>query len=197
MKRQRGFNLMELAVTLALAGAIMSLGVPNFIQFRANNLLTSTANDFLAVVLTARTEALKRQGSVSICGSSNPDDPEAVCSDSDVTGYIAFADTNGDCLRDDGEDIVRAQTEVTPNVQTDADGVCLSFAANGFRQIVPDRATVNRAVFCDERGNELSGIGDTDSFARGFEVLPTGRARLTRNYEEIESWDAGFGVACP
>ena len=47
MKRQRGFNLMELAVTLTLAGAIMSLGVPNFIQFRANNLLTSTANDFL------------------------------------------------------------------------------------------------------------------------------------------------------
>lgn len=197
MKRQRGFNLMELAVTLTLAGAIMSLGVPNFIQFRANNLLTSTANDFLGVVLTARTEALKRQGTVSICGSANPDEPDAECADADITGFIAFADANNDCLRDADEAIVRAQTEINEAIQTDSDGVCLSFAANGFRQIIADRATVNRALFCDDRGDALTGIGTTDSFARGFEVLPTGRARITRNRDEIVAWEADFGVSCP
>jgi prepilin-type N-terminal cleavage/methylation domain-containing protein len=197
MKRQRGFNLMELAVTLTLAGAVMSLGVPNFIQFRANNLLTGVANDFLGVVLTARTEALKRQGSVSVCGSANPDEPDAECADAGITGYIAFADTNNDCLRDADEVVVRAQTEINPAIQTDADGVCLSFAANGFRQIIPDRDTVNRAVFCDDRGDALTGIGTTDSYARGFEVLPTGRARITRNRDEIVSWEADFGVECP
>lgn len=197
MKRQRGFNLMELAVTLTLAGAVMSLGVPNFIQFRANNLLTGAANDFLAVVLTARTEALKRQGSVSVCGSANPEAPDAECADAGITGYIAFADTNNDCLRDAAEVVVRAQPEINPAIQADADGVCLSFAANGFRQIIPDRDTVNRAVFCDDRGDALTGIGTTDSYARGFEVLPTGRARITRNRDEIVSWEADFGVECP
>ena len=52
---------MELAVTLSLAGAVIALGAPNFIEFRNNNRLTSAANEFLGAALTARTEALKRR----------------------------------------------------------------------------------------------------------------------------------------
>ena len=136
-------------------------------------------------MLTARTEALKRQGTVSICGSANPDEPDAECADADITGFIAFADANNDCLRDADEAIVRAQTEINEAIQTDSDGVCLSFAANGFRQIIADRATVNRALFCDDRGDALTGIGTTDSFARGSRccppAVPASRATATRS----------------
>ena len=134
-KLQRGFTLMELAVTLSLAGAIIALGAPNFIEFRNNNRLTGAANEFLGAALSARTEALKRQMPVALCPSDNPEDPEAECSDGEFTGWIVFADANNDCLRDAGEDIVRAQTTLETQVLPDSNGVCLSFAANGFRQV--------------------------------------------------------------
>ena len=195
-RRQGGFTLMELAVTLSLAGAVIALGAPNFIEFRNNNRLTSAANEFLGAALTARTEALKRQAPVALCPSDNPEDPDAECSDGAFTGWIVFADANNDCLRDDGEDIVRSQPTLEDALMPDSNGVCLSFAANGFRQVIAGRATVTRAVFCDERGDAPTNSTSTDSFARGIDVQPTGRARITRNRTEIVSW-AGTGVACP
>jgi type IV fimbrial biogenesis protein FimT len=199
MHRQRGFNLMELVVTLGLAAVIIGIGAPNFEQFRANNRLTGVANDYLGAVLSARTEALKRQTPVAMCPSDNPDSPDAECSDGNFTGWITFVDENNDCLRDEDDDeILRAQPTVDEAVLTDSNGVCLSFAANGFRQVIAGRNTVTRAVFCDERGNNPIAPESPDSFARGIEIQPTGRAANVRDLETIDSWSAApTEVECP
>jgi type IV fimbrial biogenesis protein FimT len=198
MKRQRGFNLMELVVTLGLAAVIIGIGAPNFEQFRANNRLTGVANDYLGAILSARTEAMKRQTPVALCPSDNPESPDAECSDGTFTGWITFVDENNDCLRDEDDDeVLRTQPTIDEAVLTDSSGVCLSFAANGFRQVIAGRATVTRTVFCDERGNNLITPDSTDSFARGIEVQPTGRAAIVRNRVTIAAWSGAFGVACP
>src|SRR5688572_31959540 len=101
----RGFTVMELAVVLAIAGVIVGIGAPTFNQFRLNNRLTNAANDALAAITKGRTEAIKRQASVSMCASASPnvDDPE--CTDGATAGFIVFLDGNSDCLRDDDEDL--------------------------------------------------------------------------------------------
>lgn len=198
MNRQRGFNMMELVVTLGLAAVIIGIGAPSFEQYRANNRLTGVANDYLGAILSARTEALKRQTPVALCPSDNAESPDAECSDGAFTGWITFVDANNDCLRDTGTDeLVRAQPTIDAAVLTDSNGVCLSFAANGFRQVIAGRATVNRTLFCDERGNNLIFPTSADSFARGIDVQPTGRAAIVRNRVTIATWSGGFGVACP
>ena len=77
--RSRGFTIVELMVTLSIAALILAIGAPSFNEFRRNNRLTGTANDFLGAVQTARTEAIKRQLQVSVCPSANPNDASPTC----------------------------------------------------------------------------------------------------------------------
>jgi type IV fimbrial biogenesis protein FimT len=193
---QRGFTLMELMTAITLAGIVLAVGAPSFQDFQRNARLTSAANEFLGAAFTARAEALKRQVPMAVCPSDNPSDASPTCSDGEFTGWIVFVDTDNDCLHTDDEAIVRAQPTLDAAVTTSSDGVCLSFAANGFRQVIAGRDTVSHALFCDDRGNVPIDAGDLAA-PRGIEVQPTGRARITRSHTEITDWEAGFAVACP
>lgn len=190
---QSGFTLMELMIVLSLAAAIVALGAPNFNEFRRNNRLTGVANDFLGAVITARTEAIKRQVGVSICPSENPLAEDAVCGGGEFRGWIAFADPNQDCARTDDEVIVRAgaRAEDAVNVVANEDASCISFAPTGFRQDIAGEVTLTNLVLCDDRGTAAQD-GTDQSAARGVEIGRTGRARITRVIAELSAapWPA-------
>jgi type IV fimbrial biogenesis protein FimT len=196
----RGFSLMELMVVLALAAVMLSLGVPSFNDFRRNSRITGVANDFLGTIQSARSEAIKRQLPVAVCPSDDPDTAGATCTSGVFRGWIAFVDENNDCLRDaaDPDEVVlrtglRIDTD-SPSRQVTpvSNGVCASFAANGFLQTIAGRATASRTLFCDSRGNTAQG-GTNLSAARGLDVSRTGRARINRDIEDLEAWP----VDCP
>ena len=56
----RGFTLVELMVTIAIAAVLLTIGVPSFREFQRNSELTSTVNTLLAAINAARGEAMKR-----------------------------------------------------------------------------------------------------------------------------------------
>ncbi len=56
----RGFTLIELMVTIAIAAILMMVAVPSVTAFQRNAELTSTTNSLLAAINAARGEALKR-----------------------------------------------------------------------------------------------------------------------------------------
>lgn len=192
-----GFTLMELMVVLSLAGVLIAIAAPNFGEFRRNSRVTNIGNDFLAAVLFARTEAIKRQGPVAICPSDGADG----CTTGDFTSWIVFVDTNNNCTRGGTEAVLKRGGPIDGLAEglthSVSNGVCISFAATGFRQTIAGKATAARTIFCDERG--LSAADGTNlSAARGVMVRPTGRARISRDIEsgsvnDITDW----GLACP
>jgi prepilin-type N-terminal cleavage/methylation domain-containing protein len=196
----RGFTLLELMVTLAVAAVILSVAAPSFGEFRRNSRLTSAGNDFLAAVQIARSEAIKRQQPVAICPTATPRDPTAVCSAGPWSAWIVFVDPNNDCVRGGGGEPIIKGDSASDLLNVVSTGACISFAANGFRQtaVQVGQPIATRTVFCDERGLALQ-LGTDRSAARGVFVTATGRSRVTRDVSSsstetnVNTW----GLACP
>ena len=62
---QRGFTIVEIMVTLAIAAVLLGIGLPAFNGFVAQRALTAQVNDFLVAVQYARSEAVRRRATVS------------------------------------------------------------------------------------------------------------------------------------
>ena len=52
-RRNGGFTLIELMVTIALAAVLMTIAAPSFVQYQRNSELTSLTNSLLAAINAA------------------------------------------------------------------------------------------------------------------------------------------------
>ncbi len=68
---QTGFTLAELMITLVIASLIISLAMPSFNSFLLNNRFTTQANTFITAINLARSEAVKRGITITVCSSNN------------------------------------------------------------------------------------------------------------------------------
>ena len=62
-----GFTLIELMVTITIAAIMLTIAVPNFMDFMTRNRLASYNNELVAALATARSEAIRRGTTVSVC----------------------------------------------------------------------------------------------------------------------------------
>lgn len=191
--RGQGFTLMELLLVLTLAALILALGAPSFEEFRRNARLTGAANDLLTSLQLARTTAVERRLAVSVCPTTDTQAAEPLCSGASFTGWIVFADPDGDCRRGDPSDepLLGRGSARDASVSAAANGTCVSFAPTGYLRTVTAAATATQLLFCDERGIEPR--AGAESPARGLALLPTGRANVTREPATLAAW----GLACP
>jgi type IV fimbrial biogenesis protein FimT len=188
-----GFTLLELMIVVVLVALILALGVPGFGEFMRNNRLAEASNGLIAAAQLARTEAIKRQVTVSVCASADPGAGEAAtCSAGAFTGWLVFADPNGDCVRDPGETRIASEGPNDRSIRARAAGFCAAYGATGFTLPLPEGTAADRVLFCDERGIGLQ-AGTDQSAARGIVIARTGRTFLTRDPDVIASW----GFRCP
>lgn len=198
--RQTGFTLLELLVAMLIAALILGFGTPYFEEFRRNARLAGVANDLLATIQLARTESIKRDAVVSVCASRTASTGEPRCAgDAEFSEWIAFVDEDGDCQREADEVLLRAvraiHTEEEARLSATANGTCISFAPNGFLRNDGSFATASTILICDQRSlGRIDSRGD--ALARGVEVLPSGRAAVTRNAGRLQAWMDG-GLTCP
>ena len=68
--RARGFTIVELMITVAVAAILLIIAVPSFNNIINSNRLTTATNTLVNALNTARMEAIKRNASVQFCSNS-------------------------------------------------------------------------------------------------------------------------------
>lgn len=165
MDRHAGFTLLELIFSMLIVVGLLAWGVPDFRALRLNAERTQQVNEFMQAIYLARSEAIKRNGVVSLCPSADG----FACGPTGTpwhTGWIVFVNLDRDspAVRDPGEQLLRVYApwltgKVIANRST------LSFRPFGQSGVT---ATF---TFCDERD---------DGEARAVIISQTGRPRASQ-----------------
>ena len=92
-ERLHGFTLTELMVALAILAVLLAIAAPSYRDFVVDSRMNGEANEFLTMLNFTRSEAVKRNGTVSMCSSANG----TGCANSGnwAQGWIVFVDLDG------------------------------------------------------------------------------------------------------
>ncbi len=152
MHKQNGFSLIEVIVTMAIAAIVLTIGIPSFQSYIQNNRQTIAINELATALQLARNSAISRRVAVTLCKS--PDGTDCATGDDSgdwSQGWIIFADTDGDNILDDDENILRVHGAIQGNVTLSGDGNTNDSVAFSPRGLL---ATANGTItYCDDRGS--------------------------------------------
>jgi type IV fimbrial biogenesis protein FimT len=99
--RQRGVTLIELMFAIAVLAILLGIGAPSFVDMVRANRTTTLTNELVVAMATARSEAVKRGGPVTVCASTG----DGACGGTDYgRGTLIFTDETGVAGQLDGTD---------------------------------------------------------------------------------------------
>lgn len=100
----RGLTLVELLAVVAIVAILLGGAGPSLADLLASMRVTAAANDFLAGLFLARSEAAKRNARVVMCKSA--DGETCTAADDWDQGWILFHDVDNDASRSPGEPVI-------------------------------------------------------------------------------------------
>jgi type IV fimbrial biogenesis protein FimT len=194
MKRHSGFTLIELMVTLIIVSVLLTVGLPSLKSFMQGNQLVASTNELVSALHVARSEAIKLNGSVSICESS--DGSTCATTGSWKNGWIVFVDsatgagvspgdlvnTGAACTATGTDCLLRIHSGFTDNQLTvtgvDAGGVSISsftFDSRGLPRNSAGASASGTFSICslDSAGNTIN--------SRAVVLSLSGRVRVSDN----------------
>lgn len=163
--KPKGFTLIELLVTLSVAAILLTIAVPNFQTFVLNNRIANQANMMLVALNYARSEAVKRGGTVTVCPSSNGTSCSGGTSWS--SGWIVFVDPNSDGVVAANSDVLRVFPALTGNTLNTSTDTYFPFSGSG---ALAAGVAGDDLRLCDSRGV---------AYSKDINVLASGRAAVT------------------
>jgi type IV fimbrial biogenesis protein FimT len=179
-------TLVELMVVLGIAAIILAFAVPNFREFVARNRLDGAAQELLATLQFARSEATRRGEQVTIrlagtAGSKNWG-----------SGWAMFVDTDRDGVLDTGEEVIRQGMAMNaPLTLIGSSNLDTFIAFNRDGRLT--NAGGGYFVLC--QGGALT--EDGQARARAVLVNGAGRVRMAaRNSSSVPVTDTGAVTSC-
>ncbi len=117
---QQGFTLLEMMVTITIAGILLAIAVPALGTFIRGSRVSGSARDFVVDFSQARNEAILRATTVSVCTSSDL----ATCDGSGWnSGRLVFVDGGTVGTVDPGDQILSVTRPLNSALTTTASGV--------------------------------------------------------------------------
>jgi len=181
MKNLSGFTLIELMITIVIAGILLAVGVPSFNAFAANNRLTTQVNSFVTAVNFTRSEAIKRSSSVTICKSNTG----TSCAGNWSDGWVVFDDINNNGAINAGDTIILVHGALQNDNTLISSANRISYSSQG---LAP--GFNNTFTLCDNRGATK---------AKAIITSNTGRVRLAidSNADGTVEDGSGSNITCP
>ncbi len=166
MNRYRGFTLIELIITVAIVAIVLAVGIPSFQEMMRNNRAATYTNEFMSALNFARSEAVKRGWSVTLCPSAD----SATCAGTNWdVGWITFVDVNSDGVVDGGDTLLRIHDQLGGNTTLQGARQFISYGNTGAT------AQNDTLVFslCDSNNQQNNIIISNTGRARVSKVNPT------------------------
>jgi len=140
--RQRGFTLIELMITVAVAAVLLMIAVPSFRNITLSNRLNTAANDLVNAISVARMEAIKRNTSTQFCSNS------ASANTNDTLGSACNAEAGAVWAMSSStlNRVLASPVSLVPPVQVNGDLIALRFSAQGQARMVGATAPFNDVV---------------------------------------------------
>ncbi|MFT4613850.1 MAG: type IV fimbrial biogenesis protein FimT [Bacteroidia bacterium] len=169
----QGLTLIELLIVLLIAGLILSAVSPSVTETLHRARLSAEANRLLAALQLARTEAVQRNLTVSVCPSSMARTGVAACDGVYTDGWIIFVNRDRNRTVDEnGEPVLHVFNSSPPGYRltnragTAAAAALFSFLSDGTTH------SNHTFLFCPPSGSTSNSISIVTNIV--------GRARLER-----------------
>ncbi|MEM1437405.1 MAG: GspH/FimT family pseudopilin [Pseudomonadota bacterium] len=139
-RRQRGYTVLELMMTIAVIAVLAGFAVPSFLSTIDANRIVTDNNKLISTLAFARSEAIKRGQRVTLCPSAD----QATCAAAGgwEQGWIAFLDPAGFGTVDAGEEVLRVWDglERTTVRAAGSFATSVSFVGSGETRATPTNA---------------------------------------------------------
>lgn len=167
MKKFRGLTLIELLVTIAVLAIVLSLGVPAFQDFTRNNRMISVTNELVSGMNLARSEAIRRGKTVTVCKSDAASSTPSCDGSTWADGWLVFLGTAG-AGDDDSANHIKTGQMNAGGVTITAPADSIEFSASGVASATGDFSV---STICE------SGDGNTK---RVVNIGTTGRVSVSK-----------------
>ena len=132
----RGFSLIELLITVAVAAVLIAIAVPNFRALILNNRLTTAANSVVTSINVGRLEAVKRNAATQFCSnnatSNGTDGLGAACGTQTGAVLATYVTSGGTSY----PIVLGSPQSLTNSLQITGNVVALRFTTQGIAQKV-------------------------------------------------------------
>jgi len=174
---------------LAIVAIALGIGVPAFTTMLANTRMTEATNDLVSSLQAARSEAIKRQVTVTFCPTAAGDGP-CLNDGSPASGWTVFVDRNGDAAIGADDVVLQRHAALAPQLRgglrINPAGAPGYIVFNGSGAVgttaLPD--SVTDIQLCDGRGDIDTGGGV--AAGRWIQILPIGRIALERQRDGLQ-----------
>ncbi|USE37526.1 GspH/FimT family protein [Endozoicomonas sp. SCSIO W0465] len=159
-----GVSLIELLVSLSIAAILIAASAPNMKTLIVNNRIENVADELYGNLMLARSEAVKRQRTVTLCSTVD----DLTCDESNSGwhhGWLIFTDASDDGLLNDNDQLIRRVTEQSALITI--------LWNRGYSLRFNSRGQTNQAgtfQVCDQGSN-------SDAKAKAIIISMTGRLR--------------------
>lgn len=164
----KGFTLIELMITIAVAAIVMTVAIPSLSYFTVKLRIDNEMSQLRRLVLSARSNAVSLEENTIICPLSNTGE----CTADWNNEITAFAD-----IDNNGEYTAAADTILKIKRETGYDDT-LTYAGQSSIAFAPTgRLSTNESTFiyCPKAENKL---------ARALVLFPSGRSYLTSDEDD-------------